>query len=164
MLAEVKNSLLVLSIRHDSPEYPEKVEPAIRLVRQWEQEHDFRAEIRPSDQEWMRLYRGSGSDMEPFDDGDPRTSWKNCVTRHCTQLFEGKLWRCPPLVYLKYEGLAIRPATRSSKRSWCGRPSPTAACARPRCTPSPWPTPCRARGSAHRSRACRRPKSRSRAA
>ena len=51
----------------------------------------------------MRLYQGSGSDMEPFDDGDPRKSWKNCITRHCTQLFEGKLWKCPPLAYLKLQ-------------------------------------------------------------
>jgi hypothetical protein len=103
VLAEIGNSLLVLSIHHDSPEYLEKVEPAIRLVRRWEREHDFRAEIRPSDQEWMRLYQGSGSEMRPFDDGDPRTSWKNCVTRHCTQLFEGMLWKCPPLAYLKLQ-------------------------------------------------------------
>ena len=146
VLAEVKNSLLVLSIHHDSPEYLEKVEPAIRLVRQWEQEHDFRAEIRSSDQEWMRLYQGSGSDTEPFDDGDPRTSWKNCVTRHCTQLFEGKLWKCPPLAYLrlqkekygagfssgwdpylKYEGLApsvsdaeLQAFTARKAESYCG--------------------------------------------
>lgn len=103
VLEEIGNALLVVSIHHDSPEYLEKIEPSLGLARRWQDEYDVRVEIRHSDREWMRLYRGAGAGMEPFDDGDPRRSWKNCVTRHCTQLFEGRLWKCPPLAYLKLQ-------------------------------------------------------------
>ena len=39
--------------------------------------------------------------MVPFEDGQPRRSWENCNARYCRQLFEGRIWKCSPLAYLK---------------------------------------------------------------
>ena len=38
----------------------------------------------------------------PFEDGDPQSSWKNCFSDpyKCFQLYEGNLWKCPPITYL----------------------------------------------------------------
>jgi hypothetical protein len=38
--------------------------------------------------------------MEPFTDMDQEKSWKNCVSKYCLQLHDGKIWKCPPLAYL----------------------------------------------------------------
>ena len=39
--------------------------------------------------------------MAPFDDQDPRSSWEHCKARECKQLFEGRIWKCAPLAYLR---------------------------------------------------------------
>ena len=57
-------------------------------------------EVRPSIQHWIRQYQGFGSTMEPYEDNDPKNSWKYCVSKLCVQLHEGKLWKCPALAYL----------------------------------------------------------------
>jgi hypothetical protein len=41
--------------------------------------------------------------MLPFEDGRPRQSWEICSARSCKQLHDGKLWKCPPLAYLKLQ-------------------------------------------------------------
>jgi hypothetical protein len=38
--------------------------------------------------------------MQPFDDGDPLSSWRNCPARFCPQIHDGALWKCAPLAYL----------------------------------------------------------------
>ena len=57
-------------------------------------------EVRPSIQHWIRQYQGFGDTMEPYEDNDPKNSWKYCVSKLCVQLHEGKLWKCPALAYL----------------------------------------------------------------
>ena len=41
--------------------------------------------------------------MEPYEDEQPRQSWENCRAKYCWQLFEGKIWKCAPLAYLKLQ-------------------------------------------------------------
>ena len=38
--------------------------------------------------------------MMPFEDENPKKSWKHCISKDALQLHEGKLWKCPPLAYL----------------------------------------------------------------
>jgi hypothetical protein len=97
------NACLYLSIHHPSPEYQEKIRPVRTLLEAWKRKFGIRVEVYQSYGTWTRRYKGFGSAMEPFADGQPRRSWENCVGRHAKQLFEGKLWKCPPLAYLRLQ-------------------------------------------------------------
>jgi hypothetical protein len=97
------NACLHLSIHHDSPEYLEKLRPIVELLTNWVEVYGISVRFYPSYKNWTRRYSGFGSKMEPFADGEPRRSWEKCPARYCTQIFEGKLWKCGPLAYLKLQ-------------------------------------------------------------
>jgi hypothetical protein len=103
VLKDDPNACLYLSIHHDAPEYQEKLRPILELLSGWVKEHGIRVAIYNSYKNWTRRYKGFGSAMEPFEDGQPRRSWENCPARYCRQLFEGKIWKCAPLAYLKLQ-------------------------------------------------------------
>lgn len=91
---------LIISIHHNSPEYLEKLQPVVDLVKQWQDIYDFEVTWRPSFDKWSRRYYGYGSEMKPYRDHNQRQSWVNCTAKYCVQLFDGKLWKCPPIAYL----------------------------------------------------------------
>jgi mannose-6-phosphate isomerase-like protein (cupin superfamily) len=94
------NCSMSISVHHGSTEYREKLQPIFDLVEDWIRDFGIRVLVEPSYERWTRRYKGSGPAMEPFDDRDPKTSWKNCVARFTQQIHEGKLWKCAPLAYL----------------------------------------------------------------
>ncbi len=66
------------------------------------------------DEIWVRHYKGDGAGMRPYNDGDARRSWVNCQSsKFCMQLHENRLWKCPPIAYLRMQldkfGLSQRP-------------------------------------------------------
>ncbi len=91
---------LVISVHHASPEYAQALNPVRQLVKGWRAAHKIRVSWRNSSDRWTRRYHGYGSAMMPFDDGDQRQSWTSCSAKHCVQLLDGKLWKCPALAYL----------------------------------------------------------------
>jgi hypothetical protein len=91
---------LVISVHHDGPDYARAIEPVRTLVEGWQAAHTLNVAWRSSFRYWTRRYHGYGSAMKPFADGDQRASWDHCAAKHCVQLFEGKLWKCPALAYL----------------------------------------------------------------
>lgn len=97
------NADLSLSVHHDSPEYRERLLPIFALIERWQAEYPFPFHVRQSYTGWTRRYHGYGNEMEPFDDGRPRQSWKIYPARNCKQLLDGKLWKCAPLAYLKMQ-------------------------------------------------------------
>ncbi len=101
VIAADGNADICLSIHHDAPEYRERIKPILDLMAAWQRDHGIGVELYKAFGRWSRRYRGAGKDMLPFEDGKPRRSWDICQARFCRQLFEGKLWKCPPLAYLK---------------------------------------------------------------
>jgi Radical SAM superfamily/4Fe-4S single cluster domain len=97
------NACIYLSIHHDAPEYLEKLRPIVELLGGWVRDYGIRVEFFKSFKRWTRRYHGFGSAMEPFKDGQPRQSWEHCPAKYCPQLFEGKIWKCAPLAYLKLQ-------------------------------------------------------------
>jgi hypothetical protein len=97
------NACLYLSVHHDSPEYKKRLRPIRDLLKSWKRQYGIRVEVYSSFKNWTRRYHGSGSAMEPFKDGRWRQSWKQCPARNCPQLFEGSIWKCAPLAYLKLQ-------------------------------------------------------------
>jgi hypothetical protein len=100
LLRDDGNALLYVSIHHNSSAYQEKLAPIVDLLHEWITRHGVRVIVYRSYVYWTQRYLGFGAAMEPFADGDPRASWEICTAKYCTQLFEGKLWKCAPLAYL----------------------------------------------------------------
>lgn len=94
------DTLLAISRHHSGPEYVEKFRPIEELALKWEREHGIQLQIWKADGRWTRRYLGPGQNMQPYEDGRPRDSWKICPAKHCQQIHLGKLWKCPALAYL----------------------------------------------------------------
>ncbi len=103
VLARDPNACLYLSVHHESPAYRAQLEPVGKLVQGWVREYGIRVKATASFRNWTRRYHGTGSEMAPFTDGQPRSSWEHCPARHCVQLYQGRLWKCAPLAYLKMQ-------------------------------------------------------------
>ena len=108
LMAADGNATIRLSIHHDAPEYRERLQPILDLVRAWQVEFGIHVDTIESHRHWTRRYQGYGDSMRPFADGDARKSWEICPAKYCKQLYLGRLWKCAPLAYLglqrdKYE-------------------------------------------------------------
>jgi len=101
ILKEDLNCLIQLSIHNNSPEYAAGLKPILELLDRWE-EYGIKVLYAKSYANWTRRYHGFGSAMRPFTDGDPRRSWEICPAKYY-QLFEGMIWKCAPLAYLKLQ-------------------------------------------------------------
>jgi hypothetical protein len=99
------NAGLYLSIYHHAEEYQEKLRPILALLAEWVREYGIKAMIYESSKNWTRRYKGFGAAMEPFEDRQPRRSWQRCPAKNCPQLFEGRIWKCGPLAYLKLQDM-----------------------------------------------------------
>jgi len=103
VLADDANASIAVSIHHSGPAYRQKFIPVLRLLHDWVRRYGIRVEYRASHGFWTRRYNGRGAAMQPFDDGQPRSSWKNCTAKYCHQLFQGKIWKCPAVAYLQLQ-------------------------------------------------------------
>jgi hypothetical protein len=99
-LQEIGNSRLDISIHHGSWQYGALLGPNLQLAKEWNQKHGVHVNIKESYKTWNLQYQGSGAEMQPFEDQDPQASWDNCGCKHCFQLLDGNIWKCPPLAYL----------------------------------------------------------------
>ena len=103
VLKDDPNSCLYLTIHHTALEYQEKLQPILKLLTGWVQKYGIHVDYYESHRCWTRRYKGFGSEMEPFEDGQRRQSWNCCAAKYCPQLFEGKIWKCGALAYLKLQ-------------------------------------------------------------
>jgi hypothetical protein len=103
LLRHDPNHMIYISVHHASPEYQEKLQPVFALMNEWIAKYGIRVGQYESHQYWTRRYKGFGAEMEPYEDNNPRSSWQNCPAKYCRQLFEGMLWKCAPLAYLKLQ-------------------------------------------------------------
>ena len=79
------------------------MKPVRELLDEWEVKYGIRLEYFQSYRHWTRRYHGSGSAIRPFDDRQPRLSWEICPSKEHPQSFEGRIWKCAPLAYLKLQ-------------------------------------------------------------
>ena len=101
-----KRALLDVSSHHSGTEFQAKFTKVENIVREWVADFGIRARIAPSDKYWTRRYGIREDGGVAFGDGDPRLAWKNCVGKKSPQIFDGKLWKCPPIAY--FDLLAAR--------------------------------------------------------
>lgn len=95
----VENDIFLdVSIHHDDERYLAKL--MNELISACNNREGVKLHIRSSHDHWTRIYKGSGGDVLPYEDGNQRKAWDACASRWCMNIREGKLWKCPPLTYL----------------------------------------------------------------
>lgn len=52
-------------------------------------------------EKWTRRYHYDGAKIFPYQDGAPEESWKICPAKLSITLEQGRLWKCPPIAYLR---------------------------------------------------------------
>jgi len=55
-------------------------------------------EFRDMTNHWYQTYKNG---VTPYQDNDPKKSWEACYFKYCTQLYDGKLWKCSQIAYLE---------------------------------------------------------------
>jgi hypothetical protein len=103
LLAADGRAAISVAVHHDSAEYRAHLQPIFDLLGRWQRDFGVQIDVDQSFANWTQRYRGFGATMEPFEDAAPRASWEICPARLCKQLFEGKIYKCAPLAYLKMQ-------------------------------------------------------------
>ena len=99
-LGETGTSLeLSIHSRHDAP-YLERMEAVLAAVRDKAQAEGVNVNARVAMDHFHVSYRGYGTAMRPFADGDPVRSWHHCRNKGCITLHLNRLWKCPPIAFL----------------------------------------------------------------
>jgi hypothetical protein len=94
-------AVLDVSSHHSGKDFQDRFAKVRALVREWTAEFGINVRIFESDKRWTRRYSVQEGGGIAFGDGDPRLAWENCEGKRCTQLFDGKLWKCPPIAYFE---------------------------------------------------------------
>lgn len=94
---------LEINCHSEKPDYLFHYQKILEHIQDW---HDIKITLKNSTDEekarsWTRKYFGFGNSLLPFQDQNPRKSWQLCNAKYCLTLFEERLWKCPPIAYLK---------------------------------------------------------------
>ena len=99
------NCGLKISKHGTNAEYNELWKRIEDIAMDWKDKYAIDVNFWKSDVVWYKMYKGFGSNMEPYEDNDPEQSWNNCITgQDCWQIHEGNLYKCAPLAYLPMTG------------------------------------------------------------
>jgi hypothetical protein len=94
------NAVVTLSVHSTDPAFMAKLQPNIDLMQRWQKEYGFTLYLGDGTTGWSRRYLGTGADIMPFEEKNPRASWQACSAKHYPQLYDGQLWKCAPMAYL----------------------------------------------------------------
>ncbi len=96
------NTQVEVSIHsHDDPVYTARSHGPIQELKDRAAEHGVRLTTRERKTLFHVTYRGYGPTMRPFTDENPRQSWEVCQNKRCITLWQGRLWKCPPIAFLR---------------------------------------------------------------
>jgi len=100
VLRRANRSTLVVSSHHGSEAFQRRFAPVRELVGEWQQNHGVNVHLTEADRYWSRRYEADDEAIR-FYDSDSRRAWNACMGKYCTQLHDGKLWKCAPAAYFK---------------------------------------------------------------
>jgi hypothetical protein len=98
-LQEARATIMV-SVHSDEERYRSRLELQLQHARAEASQRHVPLRTRNCIDNWYRPYLGFGTEMQPFQDGDPIASWSACRARYCVTLRDNCLWKCPPLAHL----------------------------------------------------------------
>lgn len=105
---------IALSIHHTSDEYQKFMAKPIKLLTSWKEKYNIIVVPKESYSYWTQKYRlGNKGEPLPYEDENPRASWENCSSRDCTQIQEGKLYKCAP-----FAQLAVLARNKTLSKEW----------------------------------------------
>jgi hypothetical protein len=100
-LAETGTTIAISRHSNSDRPYLDKFEPAVAQAQQMAERHGVNLIVREGYYAFYRTYQGEGPSMRPFQEGKPEESWSVCANRFCTSLYQGRLWKCPPIAFLE---------------------------------------------------------------
>lgn len=91
------NCILTITKHSEDENYLRLFDKAIDKI----EESGVSFRIHDAASNWMRIYHGHGSSIEPIGSDSYQDSWDNCPTgQENFQLLDGKIYKCAPLAYL----------------------------------------------------------------
>ncbi len=100
VLLRAKNSSLIVSSHHASEEFQRRFAPIRELVGEWRETYGVKVQLIEAERNWSRRYDADDQAIR-FHEGDARKAWKACTGKYCTQLHDGRLWKCAPAAYFE---------------------------------------------------------------
>lgn len=92
---------LEISLKSEEEMYLKKITPIKELVEGWRRDFGIKTRWRKDYKNWLKVYHGYGPDIRPFEDGNPKQSFRICGQKVCRVLHDGNIWKCPRLAYLQ---------------------------------------------------------------
>ena len=91
-----------ISVHDRSKIYNEKVFEMKNILKEWSKSYKFYYNIvNDWEKGWNKIFPIVNNNIEPHADNNPESSWNLCpANQNCWQLFEGNIYKCPPLAYL----------------------------------------------------------------
>jgi len=93
-----ERSHLEITSHHPSPEFQARFAPVWKIAAEWKDEYGIQIRFVDAASRWTRRYHYADRAIQ-FMDGDPRLAWEACEGKKAPQIFEGNLWKCPPVAY-----------------------------------------------------------------
>lgn len=113
LLGHHKVSVCV-TVHSNDERYMSKIVPQFDKLMSWASKYGFHLNNGRASTYWTRRHHGTGEDILPFQDHDPRSSWSVCPAKYCHQVFHGMIWKCPPTAYINLQLKKYK----SLDRSW----------------------------------------------
>lgn len=88
---------LEISIHDDSSEYLHALTENLNILNK----NKIPFKCNNSIISWRRTHKVIDNIITPFQDGDPRKSWEMCDSKFYPQLFNNKIYKCPPTTYIR---------------------------------------------------------------
>jgi len=101
-LLTVPNTSLSVSVHSNEEAYLAKLQDGLNVISGWIGTYGIKVVMSDNRVVWKRHYRGLGANMQPYDDGDYKASWRSCPARECLVLHEARLWKCPQVASLHH--------------------------------------------------------------
>lgn len=100
VLAE-NNIKLIISVHSNTEIYNEKLEEIKTLILNWQKDNKFKVHYRESYKNWVQTFkRDATGNTVPCNDGNPAQSFAKCLSKEAKQIYQGNLFKCPPMAYL----------------------------------------------------------------
>lgn len=92
---------LVVSVHDNSIEYQKKLDVIKSLIATWLESFSFEIDYRESYSSWFKTFKvNENNQTVPYADNKPNLSYSNCLSKNAKQIFNGLIYKCPPLAYL----------------------------------------------------------------
>jgi organic radical activating enzyme len=99
-IADLKVKIRI-SVHSNNKEFLSRLEEPIERLKSWKDKYGLNYALEDAIQGWQRSYRYLDNKIYPYNDKNPKLSWKVCHARWCKQLYKNKIYKCHMTAYLQ---------------------------------------------------------------